>query len=291
MRNVLVIGLSKSGTTIIASVIQKSIIDARFFVEPQKVAHLEKLGRFTVPWVVKIIYEHWMDRPFLLDGIVRGETGFSPDRAIAIIRDPRDAVISGLMYRAYKCVLDGGSSQQVNEWLDVMREKEANPERYSLIELNSRFCSAFHVTDTVDAYFEAFVKYTSWINDNRAHVYVLKYEDFVAGRTTDLSANLGIELSDDREVDASLHRVQRTKRSGRWRAIMLPEDVAYLRPRYGAVLAEHGYDGWDLVPDRLNSAEGSDYVVRITREAFLTRAQRSGRQSTPPGFAHSADTR
>lgn len=275
MRNALVIGLSKTGTTIVASVIQKSIPDARFLPEPREVGHLERLRRFAIPWVVKILYEHWMDRPFFLNGIVRGETGFSPDRTVAIVRDPRDTAISALMYLAYECVLNGASPHQVDEWLDVVRQKEVDPARHSVIELIGHLDRVFNVSFTVDLFFETFLNYTKWIDDNLARLHVLKYEDFVAGHTAELSASLGIALSEDREVDPSLNRVRRTRGSGSWQALMLPEDVTHLRPRYGAALARHGYDGWDLAPEKLNSADGSDYVARITREAFMKRAAKA----------------
>ena len=85
------------GTTIVASVIQRSIPNARLLVEPLTVAVLEKLRRHDMPWVVKMLYEHWRHRPFLLNGIVRGEAGFAPERTVAIVRDPRDGLVSALM--------------------------------------------------------------------------------------------------------------------------------------------------------------------------------------------------
>ena len=268
--NALVIGTAKTGTTIVASVIQKSIADARFLIEPRTIAQLDKLRRFPVPWVVKVLWEHWMDRPFLLKGIVHGETGFSPDRAIAIIRDPRDVLISALMYRAYELVMEGASRGQVDEWLEIVRDKEANPEKYPVIDLVRRIGRIFGVGDTPDSSFETFLRYTSWIADSQARLHVLKYEDFVGGDTAGLSTYLGTGLSDDRHVDRSLERVGRTRRSGAWRAMMLPEDVSYLKERYGAALAKHGYDEWNTLPARLDPAEGSGYIARITNEAFKT---------------------
>jgi hypothetical protein len=79
--NPLIIGLSKTGTTIVASVIEQSVPEARLFVEPRHAGFFEKLARFDVPRVVKILYDHWMQRPWLLTGVVRGEAGFRADRA------------------------------------------------------------------------------------------------------------------------------------------------------------------------------------------------------------------
>ena len=276
MRNALVIGISKTGTTIVASVIQQSIPEARLFVEPRNAGFFEKLARFDVPRVVKVLYDHWVQRPCLLTGIVRGETGFRADRTVAIVRDPRDGVISALLYRAYECVLTGASEDRVEQWLEVLRDKESDPERRSLIGLITEFSRIFGVAEVPDSFFETFVSYGRWIGANREHFHVLRYEDFVAENIAALSTYLGIALSASREVDPTLQRVARSRRAGDWRSMMLPEDVAYLQNRFGAALAEHGYASWDIRPARIDPATGSEYVRRITREAFQTLRERRG---------------
>jgi hypothetical protein len=275
VKNGLVIGLSKSGTTIIASVIQNSIAQARLMIEPRTVAVIEKIGRIGVPWVVKLLYDHWLDRPSLLDGIVRGETGFRPDRIVAIVRDPRDRMVSALMYRAYECVLLGAGERQVDAWIEIVRDKEAHPGKHSLIDLFAHFARIFQVVDSVDSFCASFADYAAWIARYGERMHVLRYEDFVAGDTAALSAYLGLRLSESRDIDASLRRLGRTKGSGAWRTMLLPPDVAYLRERYGAVLEKHGYGDWAIGPGRLEAAQGSDYVRKIAREAFATRQQLS----------------
>jgi hypothetical protein len=274
--------MSKTGTTIVASVVQKSLLHARLLVEPRTVALLEKLGRHAVPWVVKILYEHWQRRPFLLEGIVRGETGFSPDKAVAIVRDPRDGLVSAVMYRAYECVQEGASERSVQEWVEIVRGKEADPRQYSLLALMAHFSRIFHVDLTPDSFFATFVDYSRWIVRNRDRFHVLKYEDFVAGSTSALSAYLGIALSESRDVDPSLGRVARTRRSGGWRAVMLPEDASYLRQRYGAALEERGYGDWELRPGTLDPEEGSAYITKITSEAFRSARQKRASELTAP---------
>jgi hypothetical protein len=275
VKNGLVIGLSKSGTTIIASVIQNSIAQARLMIEPRTVAVIEKIGRLRVPWVVKLLYDHWLDRPSLLDGIVRGETGFRPDRIVAIVRDPRDRMVSALMYRAYECVLLGAGEAQVEAWIEVLRDKEAHPAKHSLFDLFGHFARIFHVADSADSFFTSFADYAAWIARYGGRMHVVRYEDFVAGDTAALSAYLGLRLAEGRDIDASLRRLGRTKGSGGWRTILLPQDVAYLRERYGAALEDHGYGDWAIGSGGLAPSQGSDYVREIAREAFATRGQPS----------------
>ena len=71
----------------------------------------------------------------------------------------------------------------------------------------------------------------------------------------------------------------RTRGSGAWREMMLPEDVAYLRSRFGSALAARGYSDWDIHPAGSNPAVGSDYVLKVADEALrLT----GGWSSFPP---------
>jgi hypothetical protein len=268
MQSALVVGMNKTGTTIVSSVIQNSITGARLYVEPGSVAFFEqKCAKVSVPRVVKILYEHWMQRPFLLNAIIRGETGFRPDKTVAIVRDPRDGMISALMYGAFERVVDGAGREQVDEWVEIVRDKEMSPERYSVLSLVDSFNRIFNVRYSPNGFFENFMSYSAWVADNRDYFHVLRYEDFVAGNTDELSAYLGIELSSSREVEPNHQRVARTKQSGGWRKMMLPQDVTYWRERYGSALETFGYSDWEIHPEKSDPAVGSGYILRITEEA------------------------
>jgi hypothetical protein len=284
MNNALVVGTGKSGTTIVSSVIQSSIPGARLFLEPTRVAIFEKLSAVTGPRVVvKVLYDHWIQRPSLLSGIVRGETGFRPDRTVAIVRDPRDGLISVLMYSAYVHVAQGATREQVGRWIEVLREKEADPEKYSVLALIDKINGIFDTRYTPDWVFEAFKSYMVWLADNRHYLHVLRYEDFVEGKTAELAAYLGVEVSGSRDVELGYERVARSKASGDWRKMMLPDDVARWRDRYGAELEAYGYSDWELRSGRIDPVVSSDYVLRITDESFQRRlAERAGASPQSP---------
>jgi hypothetical protein len=268
LKSALVAGTSRAGATVVATVIQRSVAGAHLLADPRRVLLFEQLSRVAVPSIVKIRYEDWMERPFLLDGVVRGESGFSPEKIVAVVRDPRDGLIGALMCRAGQCVLDGASARQVDEWLSVVREKEADPQRHSVASLMNELDRIFGIDDTVDAFFAIFASYTDWIAQRENRVHVLRYEDFMAENIGPLADYLGIELSRDRTMEPRLQQLRRTSAPGGWRAAMLPDDVAFLRERYGVPLARHGYDDWDLRPGKLDPAEGSDYIRKITQDAF-----------------------
>jgi hypothetical protein len=281
MKTALVIGMNKTGTTIVASVLRKSIPNSQLGMEPRFVAHLEQYGMMAQPLVVKILYEHWLQRPNLLAGIVRGETGFRPDKTVAIIRDPRDGLISALMYSVYPYVNNGATRQQVEEWANVLRAKEADPEKHSLISLMASRARIFEIDSNRDFFFESFVSYSEWIAEESEYVHILSYEDFVAGNIKELTAYLGVELSSSREVEPGIERVTRSRQAENWRKMMLPEDVAYWKERYGDILADYGYTDWDIRPERMDPAVGSDYVLRISEEAFRNVQAKTAAQAAP----------
>jgi hypothetical protein len=272
VKDTLVVGMYKTGTTIVGSVIENSLPGAMLYLEPKRVTFFEKLAPSPGPIVVKIIYEHWMQRPFLLNGIVRGETPFRPDKSVAILRDPRDGMISALMYAAYQFVLDGATREQVEQWAEVIRDKEANSEQRSVIGLIESMNGIFKLSYSPDWYFENFASYSSWLSENKDLLHVLRYEDFVAGDTEALAAYLGVRLKKTRELVPGLQRVSRTRGSGDWRRLMRPEDVARWKPRYGEALAASGYADWELRPESRGPAEGSAYILRIAEEALRAKA-------------------
>ena len=71
MKSALVVGMNKTGTTIVASVIWQSIPGAHLDMGPSTVSFFDlKCPRVKAPHVVKIVYEHWQQMPFLLTGVL-----------------------------------------------------------------------------------------------------------------------------------------------------------------------------------------------------------------------------
>jgi hypothetical protein len=88
-------------------------------------------------------------------------------------------------------------------------------------------------------------------------------------------------LSHSREVDPTLQRVARTRQSGDWRAMMLPEDVTHFRDRYGDVLDRWSYADWAIAPAKSDPSAGSEYIARIADEAFGALAAKAVERGLP----------
>ncbi|MEJ2750679.1 MAG: hypothetical protein P8183_22650, partial [Anaerolineae bacterium] len=96
--------------------------------------------------------------------------------------------------------------------------------------------------------------------------FVLKYEDFVDGRTTSLNQYLGFSIDEAASVPADLKRVERTKKYGNWRRWFNQKDVVRFQRELNGPLRQLGYDAadWELESlDSLPPAEGSEYMKKV----------------------------
>ena len=266
--NILVVGLGKSGTTVISKSIQHSLPDCRYFLEPTKTA------AFAAPPpghnVFKILVNQWTEDPEGLRQVLDGAAGATWDRRIFILRDPRDALVSLLLYSAYNLALDATVPDAgFARWLEVLRAKEADPDRVTLHHLFARFKETFG-WDWPMNYLLGDRGYWNLVQGSAGNGFHLRYEDFIDGKLAGLEAYLGFPLASRRDVD-DLGRTRRTGRHSNWKDFFLPDDVAAITPEVRQFLAEYGYTDWTL-NDRPSVATGecSGYVTRLILEARPT---------------------
>lgn len=259
--NVLVVGPAKTGTTVVSKAIHRALPGAEYRLEPRVLApFLQRIGPPGV--VVKIIFEHWADRPRLRDAILHGELPLRFDRIVATMRDPRDEVVSRMYFVARERALRSASTDAaIDEWIELLREKERAPSAIAFTEL----CEAGRRLLGVDLDPQPGVidRYLAFVASLPKRAFVLRYEDFVAGDVAALGNYLGLPIANDPE----LGRVDYTKRSGssgEWRRIFTEADVERYRPLIGPLLAKVGYDDWSLEPNEsLDPTTRSAYVRRL----------------------------
>ena len=266
----LIVGVGKSGTTVISKTIHHSIPGSHYHMEPRTVGVLETLAKPKDDRVVKVLYGQWQKRLHLLDAVILGETGFKPDKTVAIVRDPRDCAVSGMMYFVYSKVLEGTSRDQVERWVDCVRRKEAEPDSLSLFQMMKEMEEIFGKGFGMMAWMRKQFEYMDWLARHRDRLCVVRYEDFVAGDVAGLEKYLGFELSSSRDV-GDYDRVRRTQGSGNWKSVMLPEDLSTLREKFGPQFTAFGYTDWELPAGaRLDPAHGSEYLRRVAEDAFAS---------------------
>ncbi|MGQ7792089.1 hypothetical protein ACUN0C_06755 [Faunimonas sp. B44] len=272
--NVLVLGLARTGTTVISETIARAIGADRYVSEPRTIETFQDRRLLKAKRaVVKVLFEHWSDRPNLRRGVVADECAVKFDRRIFVVRDPRDELISRLHFFILSHIDNAGYDPGVcDRWLDLLRRKEEAPGSVSVLDLVRAREAIFgkgaiaHVGK--NRALGRFIAGTAHSN------YVLRYEDFIAGDRAELGAYLGcgpIELADETRF---AHR-KRTGAAENWKRYFTAEDVKHFRPRYGPVMEPLGYHDWALEPvDRLDPAVGSGYVEELVTLARARKRRR-----------------
>ncbi len=277
--NVLVIGKGKSGTTVISKTIQHSLPGSCFHMEPKEVGYFERIQPHPQGDVIKILFDPWMRRLRLLNGIVHGETGCRFDKIVAIIRDPRDVLISETLYRPFNVLRRVSGRDAFTPMIELLREKEADPRAVSfaeIIDCSDRICPKIEIVRGAGG------QYLHWLSQlirgksKDVPLHVLRYEDFIADRTADLSDFLGVPLSDERDV-GKFQRTRRSAASDNWRRWFTSADIARFKPLLQPMIEQWGFTTeWDLDPSpSIAAAEGSTYVERLLDEAETVAVRKS----------------
>jgi hypothetical protein len=262
----LVLGQGKSGTTAIAKAIELgSCSPVKVFFEPRNLASVTACSSSSSV-VVKMLIDHWSpgDRAHI-DWF---------DRCVFIVRDPRDVVISRLLYRVFDMQFIH-DSQKLERFLAALKTKEQSPPDLTVQSLFDLLAelegSRSELTYLIHVHEKAANIWRTVSND--AHL--LRYEDFVDDRTEALSAYLGFHVDPQVDVDRSWRRVARTKSHGNWKHWFTPMDDNLARRNFADYLNTFRYDDWDKPPIQIIDPEhSSKYVERIVAEALRRRTLR-----------------
>jgi len=199
------------------------------------------------------------------------------DRKIMIVRDPRDNLISRLLYHPCGTAMFREDAIKVATFANALRLKEADPRGVSvsaLIELIHVLTGRYRL-DRSAALYDLALDFHRADDD----FVVCKYEDFVAGRYAVLEDYLDVRLpAGEADVTEQYRHVERTKASDSWRHWLTADDVDFFRPRLAPFMAAYGYaDDWILAAEpRISSAHGSDFVRRSVAQRNAQAKEASG---------------
>ena len=272
MERYLVVGLAKTGTTVISKTIQNTLGLNNYFIEPTKVSFFESFGaQPDTDGVVKILFDQWFRRPRLLNAIVFDELRCGFKAQIFITRDPRAEFISRLHYLAYPYFSEMQRRPEDREdWIDLFRAKQSDPEiplSVMLETLRERFgCRVQPGNVMVERYAELIARLPSH------RCTPLRYEDFVAGTLSDHP--LAHLFSGSRDVGPDLSRTRRSAGNEDWMSFVTDADIGWMDQAFAPLCTALGYSPGipeQAVRDRLASpvsaATSSDYVARLIDEA------------------------
>ena len=261
LMRIAVIGQAKSGTTaLFSSVLQGLAGKVDTIFEPHQKQHLEGV------YSVKPGYDHTLAK--ILIGQIHqfGIDTSRIEKAILIVRDPRDNLVSRLLYRA-NLFQKQNDSQSFNKFLKLIKLKVEKPDAISvkylfeetatLLGRNASFGIGFGLKksclNTVD-----FAK-------TSAELFIVKYENYIDGHINDLVDYLGFNINCNVTVSEKLKRVERSKSYGEWKNWFTDEDIAFFKPIFHDYINFFGYENdYSLFSRKpINRITSVDYIQQF----------------------------
>ncbi len=251
-RRILIFGLGKSGTTALMAAICKAT-DLPHEMEPAKLRDLDYAKSF----VAKKLIDRFGPR----------ELRFLPhfDNVILIVRDPRDALVSRLLYRAYGLSAFGDDAR-LRTFLKLIERKIEDPKAVSVLRLITCLRDLSHyelIPDVMDLNRRLLAIHEAL----GSRSLLLKYEDFVRNDYAAIDAYLGTRLSDGFTVPEEYGRVARKGGQGDWKNWLTAGDCAYFDRIFAPIYTTFGY-----APERpleapvIDRAPSVDYIVGLVNE-------------------------
>lgn len=188
------------------------------------------------------------------------------DKKIYIVRDPRDWVVSGLMFLIQQSPSIYDNDDNLNSVLTIFNLKEENPESISFVSLLQQVLKLIP-GQSLGKVADWMKSQQNWIygfESGLAEYYRIKYEDFVDGDIRGLEEYLGFRLTGEAEVGEENSHVPRTRGYGDWKNWFLPEDVDFFKPLFAEYMERYGYaDDWSLGDKRtISSKHCTGYIKR-----------------------------
>jgi hypothetical protein len=270
---IVIAGAARSGTTALYYALKQSL--------PRNYAH-----KFEPRSYAPKTAEGGVLAKIIINSVERIEDFDCFDKRIYLIRDPRDAMVSGVLYRIYNArePVDPGALDHFQRGIE---QKQRDPGSISLVELQARLAPLLGIDAPAQSN-----RQTGRKDFGARHpdYFVYKYEDLIAGRFGELERYLGIDITFNGNVDAKHQRVARAKKAGGWRDWFTPGDVEYYRPALQDFIRKYGYDpDWTLNPNPRIAAEHSTlYVERLLEEGRAARRKdKSGLRARFKAWRHS----
>jgi len=254
---VVIVGLGKSGTTALLYAVRTAMpADTQLLFEPRTYVAVHQPN---VAAKVLLHPKHPMEHAFYRQF----------DRVILLVRDPRDVLISRALYRIFGATRLLTDPARLDEYLALLRAKEADPQSISMLRINMLFERLVGPTLHSDEGRQRMLSDAMAFHDAFPDCLVYRYETMVDGQFGALARYLSLQASAMKpDVPAEFGRVVRSRRAGNWRDWFCDEDVAHYRPLLSAYMRRYGYDDdWMLDPTPvIRPEECTGYVERLVAE-------------------------
>jgi hypothetical protein len=289
--HILIAGPGKTGTTGVFASVKAGLtaagIEARSIFEPTNTRKLDNLLCLApeLPILVKTTLdtqEKAVPEPRIFD------------RIVMTARDPRDMVLSSLLFRPMTvAALERINQGVVDKFIAALEAKQADPASISVRQL-------FELADELNIGKSPFDSMIKIQHRQQAFLakhagYVMQYEQFVQGELGGLSEYLGFPVENVSASSSSMFGfITRSKGSGEFRQWFTADDLQYFNEMFHEFLVKFDYDlDVELPADpAIDPSTGSEYVRRGYAERTKNRGDIITARSTawaPADVASMAD--
>ena len=270
---ILIFGIAKSGTTALFYKIKNSLpSDTICLLEPRSFdaatmdagkgirPRFRWFGRREPSVLAKIIpFQKWV--PVDLSSFS------SFEKQVMIVRDPRDRLISYLLFsRVWRSSLCH-QEREISTFLELLRRKEATPQSVTVRHITAALDQLKIPGDSAGpaGYHHTFIREPLDFHAEHYRVFVYRYEDLIDGQFALLEKYLRLKLGAPAPANPALNLVARTRGYGGWRDWFTPEDVDFFRPVMQPFLDRYYPDAdWELNAQPSITAEHASAFVERT---------------------------
>jgi hypothetical protein len=270
---IVIFGLARSGTTALFYLLKDALpAGTQCLFEP----HAFRPG--AVDGLLRRMFRSRRERdvlakvlPFRPTDPADAESFEAFDRQILTVRDPRDRIVSRLLYVVRHSTFYG-SDERMRRFMNLLERKEADPGSVTIGELLRVQAEIGGETFSLEGWGAAQARHSVGVplefHDRRPHLFLCRYEDLVDRNLAALEGYLDRPLPKQAVVAPQHQHVERTKGYGSWRNWFTDEDIRWLRPILAPYL-ERYYEGGDWTLNSrpaIPAAFSSGYVTRIVNE-------------------------
>jgi hypothetical protein len=265
MMKILIVGLPRSGTTALYFKVRQALPEMTWCLyEPPRFDPSDPSAAAGV--LAKVLISGTGDFDYASFGDF--------DKAILVVRDPRDHLVSRLLYRACSDAKFRRDDAKVAGFVAAIRDKEADPRSTSILDLLDRYNNlsgenrtALRAGANTRPRSWAIGSYAMALDFHRRHAGLMtyKYEELIAGNLLPIERVLGIPMPGGEALVADAYEhVTRTKGANDWKNWFTETDVAFFRQYLAGYMLAYGYpDDWTLANEpRIRPEHGSEFVRR-----------------------------
>lgn len=188
------------------------------------------------------------------------------DRIVFIVRDPRDRLVSAMLYVCFNLITKK-EDPRIHLLLDAVKLKEAEPFKVSCQDILDTLGQKLLGIQTMGSD-EHLVYMINDIVELGKEFRLVRYEDVFAGDVARLDEFLGFKINQPMNSQGGmLTRVGRRRTPDDWRNWLLPSDIDAVRAVFDPLIWQFSYDTDWTLSDRpeLPPETGSEFIkARIT---------------------------